>query len=168
MLEGITEQVIYQHLIHGEGEIDEIKWTLTLKDGVVIAKEKHTENFKPGQKLTRAQPSTKALAKAIWKPDSVKAWSKKFEDQVAAAQAARDAEQAAMDTHLVRLRAREAEIAEATQRLTAAQAAYAAAAQSLAVARQAFRATAQELGAAEADAYKEATFTLTGAASKAR
>lgn len=162
------EEISYQHLVHGEKEIDEIKWTITVKDGVPIAREKHTENFRPGADLAKAQPSTVALAAALWTPELVKAWDEKFVAEVEASRAARAAELAEKDAHLAALQAREAETVAAAQRLAALQAAYAAAGESLAIARQAFRATAQDMGAAEEDAYREGAFTLTGGVSAVR
>jgi hypothetical protein len=80
-----TEDVSYQLLVHNGGEIDEIRWTVTLKDGVPFAKTKHTENFRPGDDLKRAQAETKQLAQALWTPERVKAWTTRAEAAAAAA-----------------------------------------------------------------------------------
>lgn len=122
-----TEEVSYQYLVYGSSaghlEIDENKWVTTLKDGVPIARDKHTENYNPGSDLSKAQPMTQHLARAIWNPTSVKAVSDEYAAEVEALRAARAAELAEQEAHIAALQAADARITALQGALATAQAA---------------------------------------------
>ena len=108
----LSEQTILAEVTQlPSGEIQSKIVTTVERDGVVISRADHYENYQPGADLTNAPEQVKIIAQATWTPETIKP----FTAEVTAAIAEQAAERAKVEEATAALVAAQAELAKAQE-----------------------------------------------------
>jgi 16S rRNA G1207 methylase RsmC len=74
-----TEEVVTNHFFNAStGEVEVQDVTITLREGVAIARTKHTTVIEPGADVSNYPATTQAMARAAWTPEHVQEWTEEF------------------------------------------------------------------------------------------